>query len=166
MAPPLARGANTLLRTPQGEEPSSVRVELAWAGVPPEPVVLTAVACDSSGRSLSPAHHISYDSPSSGDDGSRYELAMDLAATPADLASVFFLLSVDRSTVHGLASVTATLRDESGAELARYPIADLPATAGLVVVEVYRRSGQWKVRAIGQGHSDGRSGLLRSFGLA
>jgi stress response protein SCP2 len=166
MAPPLVRGANTPLRTPQGEAPMGVRVELAWVGSPSLPVVLTAVACGESGRALGPTSHISYDGPTSDQRGRRFELAMDLSATPPDVVSVFFLLSVDQATVQGLTSVTATLRDENGAELARYPVEDLPATAGLVVVEVYRRSGQWKVRAIGQGHTDGRRGALRSFGLA
>ena len=39
-----------------------------------------------------------------------------------------------------------------------------PETA-LVVVEVYRRGGAWKVRAVGQGYANGLAGIATDFGV-
>ena len=39
-----------------------------------------------------------------------------------------------------------------------------PQTVALLV-EVYRRAGAWRVRAVGQGYADGLAGLARDFGV-
>jgi len=35
----------------------------------------------------------------------------------------------------------------------------------LVCLEIYRRDGNWRLRAIGQGYADGLAGLARNFGV-
>jgi len=35
----------------------------------------------------------------------------------------------------------------------------------LVCLEIYRRDGNWRLRAIGQGYADGLAGLARDFGV-
>jgi len=35
----------------------------------------------------------------------------------------------------------------------------------LVCLEIYRRDGTWRLRAIGQGYADGLAGLARNFGV-
>jgi stress response protein SCP2 len=35
----------------------------------------------------------------------------------------------------------------------------------LVCAEMYRRNAQWRLRAVGQGYSDGLAGLARDFGV-
>ena len=35
----------------------------------------------------------------------------------------------------------------------------------LVCLEIYRRDGAWRLRAVGQGYADGLAGLARDFGV-
>ena len=35
----------------------------------------------------------------------------------------------------------------------------------LVCLEIYRRDGTWRLRAVGQGYDDGLAGLARDFGV-
>jgi stress response protein SCP2 len=91
---------------------------------------------------------------------------MDLHTVPEDCPHVAFALATEGPSLRQLRGLTATVRTEQGEELARYVVEDIPDSPGLVVAEVYRRSDQWKVRAIGQGLAEGYTGLLRSFALA
>ena len=164
MTTTLVRGANAPLRTAAQPAPAQVRVELAWhgAGVP---AALTAVACDARGQALSAAHQVTWERPTSVAGLARFELLVDLATTPEDVVSVALALEVAGPGVRSLTGLTATVRTGAGEPLAAYPVADLPDAPGVLVTEVYRRSGQWKVRAVGQGLPQGRAGLLRSMGL-
>jgi len=53
----------------------------------------------------------------------------------------------------------------SGALSATFTPGSLTTETALVLCEVYRRDGAWKVRAVGQGYSDGLAGLARDFGV-
>jgi hypothetical protein len=166
MAAVLVRGANAPLVV-DGQPVPRVRVEVAWAASnPAQDVTLLAVACDARGQALSPAHQSTFRSPTTTGDLARFELSMDLSTVPADCLSVAFAVSTDGPSVRRLGALTVTLRTERGDELARYVVEDIPDWPALVVAEVYRRSDQWKVRAIGHGLADGHPGLLRSFALA
>jgi len=35
----------------------------------------------------------------------------------------------------------------------------------LVCLEIYRRDGAWRLRAVGQGYDDGLAGLARDYGV-
>jgi stress response protein SCP2 len=37
--------------------------------------------------------------------------------------------------------------------------------AALVCLEIYRRDGTWRLRAVGQGYDDGLARLARDFGI-
>ncbi len=53
----------------------------------------------------------------------------------------------------------------TGPTLAFAP-AQLETVSAAVLVEVYRRAGSWKVRAVGQGWATGLAGLATDFGIA
>ncbi|MGW7603414.1 CAP domain-containing protein [Streptomyces antimycoticus] len=55
--------------------------------------------------------------------------------------------------------------DERGARLARFAPPRPSAETVLLLAEIYRRGGGWKVRAIGQGYADGLAGVARDFGV-
>ncbi|MGY1619064.1 TerD family protein [Geodermatophilus sp. SYSU D00691] len=161
----LIRGANAPLRA-DGQPVPRVRVEIAWQRIHAgRDAVLLAVACDLRGQAISPAHHVTFRAPTAIGSTARFEIFMDLEAVPATGAQVSFALATESGSVQQLGAVTATVRTEDGQELARYAVEDSPDWPALVVAEVYRRSGQWKVRAIGHGLADGYAGLLRSFAL-
>jgi len=51
-------------------------------------------------------------------------------------------------------------------ELARYDLTeDASVETAMVFGEVYRHSGEWKFRAIGQGYASGLAGIARDFGV-
>ena len=54
----------------------------------------------------------------------------------------------------------------SNAEIIRYDLSeDFSVETSLVVGELYRRNGEWKFKAIGQGYKDGLVALLRAHGI-
>ncbi|MGW3624673.1 TerD family protein [Streptomyces sp. NPDC000880] len=59
--------------------------------------------------------------------------------------------------------LAVTGQDEAG--LASFTITGLDAETALVAVELYRRQGAWKVRAVGQGYAGGLAELLADQGL-
>lgn len=52
-----------------------------------------------------------------------------------------------------------------GQEVARFTPSGLTSETVAQLAEVYRRNGQWKLRAIGAGYADGLAGLVRDFGV-
>lgn len=53
-----------------------------------------------------------------------------------------------------------------GTELVNYTVTGLDAEAAVIALELYRRQGAWKVRAIGQGYAGGLAELLTDQGLS
>ncbi|MGW5443481.1 CAP domain-containing protein [Streptomyces asiaticus] len=58
-----------------------------------------------------------------------------------------------------------SLLDERGSPLARFAPPRPSQETVLLLAEIYRRGGGWKVRAIGQGYADGLAGVARDFGV-
>ncbi|MFI2369518.1 TerD family protein [Streptomyces sp. NPDC018833] len=55
---------------------------------------------------------------------------------------------------------------EDGDDIASFTVTGLDTETALVAVEVYRRQGAWKIRAVGQGYEGGLADLLADQGLA
>jgi len=165
-APSLVRGANAPLRSATQGTPPRVRLEVSWQGATWPSTTLTAVACDARGHALGSDHHITFERPSVDGQRSRFEVLMELDDTPESVVSVSFALGLEGGSVRQLPDLVATVQTEAGEPLARYAVQEVPDAACLLVTEVYRRSGQWKVRALGQGLADGRAALMRAVGLA
>ncbi|GAA3238720.1 hypothetical protein GCM10020256_59260 [Streptomyces thermocoprophilus] len=53
-----------------------------------------------------------------------------------------------------------------GTEVATFTLTGLDAESAVVALELYRRQGAWKVRAVGQGYAGGLAELLTDQGLA
>ncbi|MFI7000828.1 TerD family protein [Nocardia sp. NPDC050175] len=97
---------------------------------------------------------------------------VDLAAIPAHIAKVVFVVSIYDADVRGqsFGQVTAAfirvVNSMSGAELARYDLSENAATeTAMIFGELYRRGAEWKFRAIGQGYDSGLDGIARDFGV-
>ncbi|WP_037605072.1 TerD family protein [Streptacidiphilus rugosus] len=68
--------------------------------------------------------------------------------------------------VSGLQLLLFDIAGGPGAQaLARFDIVDARGVAALLCGELYRRSGGWKFRAIGQGYASGLVGLALDFGV-
>ncbi|MEU2227756.1 TerD family protein [Streptomyces sp. NPDC018347] len=94
-------------------------------------------------------------------------VTVDTAAVPPEIEKIVVTASpdADGQTFQGI-EPTATIRDaDGGAVLATFTPPRLGAETALVVVEIYRRGGQWKARAVGQGYADGLAGIATDFGV-
>ncbi len=55
---------------------------------------------------------------------------------------------------------------DNGTEIARYDLTEDASTeTAMIFGEVYRHSGEWKFRAVGQGYNGGLGPLARNFGV-
>ncbi|MGW3340439.1 TerD family protein [Streptomyces sp. NPDC001009] len=94
-------------------------------------------------------------------------ITVDTAAVPPDIEKIVVTASPDAAgqTFQGI-EPTATIRDaDGGAVVASFTPPGLGAETALVVVEIYRRNGQWKARAVGQGYANGLAGIATDFGV-
>ncbi|WP_330174661.1 CAP domain-containing protein [Streptomyces sp. NBC_01498] len=79
-----------------------------------------------------------------------------VVVSPADPAVPLGRLPVPALSVTGSA----------GRSLARFTPPRPTHETVLLLAEVYRRGGGWKLRALGQGYADGLAGIARDFGIA
>ncbi|MFD5186265.1 TerD family protein [Streptomyces sp. NPDC058372] len=94
-------------------------------------------------------------------------IVVDTASVPAQIEKIVVTASPDAAgqTFQGI-EPTATIRGGDGQALATFTPPQLGAETALVVVEVYRRNGAWKARAVGQGYADGLAGIATDFGVS
>ncbi|MER5221145.1 TerD family protein [Streptomyces flaveus] len=99
-----------------------------------------------------------------------HRLAFDLDALTEAVHRVSVLLALP-SGVGGpvqfgsVAAPFVAVTGLDGSEIASYTITGLDAEAAVVALELYRRQGAWKVRAVGQGYAGGLAELLADQGL-
>ncbi|MEC3993450.1 TerD family protein [Actinacidiphila sp. DG2A-62] len=94
-----------------------------------------------------------------------HRLAVDLGAMPERVHRVHVLLALPPGrpgpAVFGAAPVPRlAVTTPDGAEAAGYAIGGLGAETALLALELYRRQGGWRVRAVGQGYEGGLPALL------
>ncbi|GGW32965.1 TerD family protein [Streptomyces xantholiticus] len=97
--------------------------------------------------------------------------AVDLAAVPAEVQQVNVLLALPEGTggpdrFGATAAPFLAVSGQDGSEVASFTITGLDSETALVAVELYRRQGAWKVRAVGQGYAGGLAQLLSDQGMA
>ncbi|MFF0081707.1 TerD family protein [Streptomyces canus] len=98
-----------------------------------------------------------------------HRLAVDLGAMPEAVHRVHVLLALPSAggpvRFGAVASPFVAVTGLDGTELAGYTITGLDAESAVVALELYRRQGAWKVRAVGQGYAGGLTELLTDQGL-
>ncbi|MEU2229988.1 TerD family protein [Streptomyces vietnamensis] len=96
-----------------------------------------------------------------------HRLAVDLEAVPGTVHRVSVLLALTGGAARfgALAAPFVAVTGPDGTEIASYTITGLDRESALVALELYRRQGAWKVRAMGQGYEGGLAALLGDQGL-
>ncbi|AZM52627.1 export associated protein [Streptomyces sp. WAC 01529] len=99
-----------------------------------------------------------------------HRLAVDLGALPGTVHRVSVLLALPTGgagpvSFRALAAPFVAVTGLDGTEIAGYTITDLDAESAVVALELYRRQGAWKVRAVGQGYAGGLAEMLTDQGL-
>ncbi|MFJ7207319.1 TerD family protein [Streptomyces sp. NPDC098789] len=99
----------------------------------------------------------------------RHAFEVDLDAVPAVVHRIGIVLALPQGGPTRFGAVAApyvAVAAPDGAELAGYTLTGLDAETAVIAVELYRRQGAWKVRAVGQGYADGLPALLADHGLS
>ncbi|MGW0665320.1 TerD family protein [Streptodolium elevatio] len=156
----IVKGANAPVPT----QPCRVTV-----GAPGAPIDVSAVLLGSDGKVRSDDDLVFYNHPRQ--DGvavAGRTVQIDLPSLPADVDRIAVVASVDpdKPIEHFDANTTPGAVLESGVvHVAFAPPAFADRETVAVVMEVYRRAGAWKVRAVGQGWASGLAGLATDFGV-
>lgn len=99
------------------------------------------------------------------DTGAEARMAVDLEALDADVATVALVASIEHGVFGSLKNLHLLILDGTGADLARFDITTATSETALHFGEVYRRQGQWRFRAVGQGWDSGLAGIATDFGI-
>ncbi|MFF2023879.1 TerD family protein [Streptomyces sp. NPDC058171] len=169
----MAKGTNAVVPT------TAVRVELEWGAGPGAPRVDSVALLLVGGRVRGDADVIRPGRPDDPGAAVRYEdgrggngrvtatLAVDLARVDDAVERIVLAVSTVSGTFGQVSRPGVRVLDAArGAELARFDCTDLTVETSLVLGELYRRGGNWKFRAVGQGYGEGRRALAEDFGVA
>ncbi|MEU3515760.1 TerD family protein [Streptomyces sp. NPDC006654] len=99
-----------------------------------------------------------------------HRIAVDLDALPEAVHRLGVLIALPATPggpprFGAVPAPRASVTGLDGTEIAAYTLVGLDAESAVVVLEVYRRQGAWKVRAVGQGYADGLTALLTDHGV-
>ncbi|WAM19475.1 TerD family protein [Rhodococcus sp. JS3073] len=170
--PMLSKGQNLSLPA----EVEQIDVVLGWTESEVE-VDASALLLNSGGKVRSDEDFVFYNHPESTDgsirflgtsgteEGAQARIAIDLSAVPEDVHTVALVGSVAEGRFGDLGKLALRVVDGAGYTLAEYVTADATTESAFVFGEVYRRGGQWKIRAVGQGWESGLAGLATDFGV-
>jgi stress response protein SCP2 len=157
----LGKGQNAPLTTPS----VVLTVEVA------APADLSALLVTSAGTVRSDADFVFYNQPTG--PGVRllhgpWRLEVDLADVPTDVEQIRAVVTLDDATARfgALLPPLARVLDGTGTELFRYAVEGLSTESVVIVLELYRRAGAWKIRAVGQGYAGGFADLVTDHGVS
>lgn len=142
-------------------------------------VVPSAILCDANGKAIAPDSLIFFNQIQSGDgsvnyvsDGDKEQIEVAIAEVPESVAKIVFVVYIDPDVrkpgnFSSVREAYVRISDPAGTELTRFDVPNDPnvAITAMVFGELYRHSGGWKFRAIGQGYSTGLSGVAKDFGV-
>lgn len=138
------------------------------------PADLSALLVTEQGKVRTDADFVFYNQPSGpgvdlrpGPAGQPASLAVSLPAVPADIDQIRAVITLDdaNSNFGRFAPPTAIVSDAAGNQLFTYQIEGLNAESIVIALELYRRQGSWKVRAVGQGYAGGFAALVTDHGV-
>ncbi|MBH5336081.1 TerD family protein [Streptomyces pactum] len=147
----------------------------------------SALVLGADGRVLSDGHFVFFNNPACPDNAVRHtgdnrtgegegddeQIAVDFDLLPPEAEAVVFVVSIHDE--HGTPAHTfGRVRDAyirvvhvaAGMELCRYELTeDSQDETAMVFGQLYRRDGEWKFRAIGQGYASGLAGIAKDYGV-
>ena len=129
-------------------------------GAQPE-VDLVALLLDARAQVRADADFVYYNAPHHPTGAAKVQgqvLTLDLRRLPADVERVMVAANSDRE----LDGLNVLVESDEAFSFAPLSLAGLPTA---VLVEVYRRAGGWRIRAVGQGWAAGLAGLVREYGI-
>lgn len=138
------------------------------------PADLSALLVTERGKVRTDADFVFYNQPIGpgvnlvpGAAGQAASLSITLSALPADIDQIRAVITLDdaNTSFGAFAPPTAIVSDANGNRLYEYRIDGLDRESIVIALEVYRRQGAWKVRAVGQGYAGGFAALVTDHGV-
>ncbi|AIA05922.1 hypothetical protein DC74_5462 [Streptomyces noursei] len=174
----MIKGSNVALAT-LSENVGSVIVSLGWGSPTGEgDADVSVLLLDANGKVRTDADFYFYNNPVAADgsvqllgktptaDGNEDRISFDLTAVPDGVDRIVIAASRYGEARFGeLEEVRLSLVDGAGEALLRFLIEDVDAVSAIIFGELYRRAGEWKFRAVGQGYDAGLAGLAMDFGV-
>lgn len=97
---------------------------------------------------------------------------VNMETVPADVEKIAFVVTIHEAETRkqnfGMVSnaYIRIVNDSNGTEIARFDLSeDYSTETAMIFGEIYRHSGEWKFKAIGQGSNGGLGPLARNFGV-
>jgi len=155
---------------------ASIRAVVGWRTGPGVPDVdASALLLGADRKVRGDADFIFYNQPAHPSGAVRHEgkradadsMYVDVTRLPAEVDRVLIGASAEGGTFGRVPGLHLLVFDgASGAELARFDITDASTETAYLFGELYRRGGQWKLRAVGQGYDSGLRGFATDFGVS
>lgn len=157
----LTQGANAAV--PDGPLTVTIGFEHRSAGLD---IDISAYLLDAAGRVRGDGDMIFYNQRASPEGAVRLDPAagrftIEPGRIAAEIERIAFCVVVDGGRAATLGAIELAV---AGGPSFRKNVADA-AEAAIIVAELYRRQGLWKLRAVGQGFAGGLAPLARSFGI-
>ncbi|OPG08354.1 hypothetical protein B1R27_10245 [Streptomyces sp. GKU 895] len=162
----IVKGANTPVPT------GPLRVAVCRRKVPGTPVVdVSALLLDATGKVRGDADLVFHNQPAhpsgavrhlgTGDGGDQLAewLELDLPRVEPAVQRVLVAASCDGGTFGAVPGLALQTVAGDGTIVAHYDVTDAAGERAFVLGEFYRRNGEWKFRAVGQGWESGLAGL-------
>lgn len=157
---------------------SQVHAVISWTAAPGAPDVdASALLLTAAGKVRSDGDFVFYNQPAHTSGAVRHTgrttagpltsdtLTVDLDALVAEVDRVVLGASAEGGTFGQVPNLSLSVTDRQGRELLRFAITEAAEETAFLFGEFYRRQGQWKLRAVGQGYDSGLAGLATDFGI-
>ncbi len=112
------------------------------------------------------------DERTGGSEGDDEAIKVDLANVPQDVQSIAVTVTIHDAEVlnqnFGMVSnaFVRIVDEDAGIEVCRYDLSeDYSIETAIIFAELYRKTGEWKFRAVGQGYRGGLGALCNQYGV-
>ena len=158
----------------------ALTIAFTWAPTPGRDIDADASAylLTASNKVRGDADMIFYNQPEGGSGGIKFiatggqgAFEVDLARLPGDIERIVFCVTIHEAkaksqTLALLDGAAITVAPSGGAASLRFaPTLAGASESAMTFGELYRRNGQWKFRAVGQGYASGLAGIARDYGV-
>jgi stress response protein SCP2 len=100
-------------------------------------------------------------------DGKRWDaVRVTPSVAPSHVVSFHITLSGEHDGIGRIEGLTASVVDKERLPVATIDLAGLSAEGSAILLEIYRRAGTWKLRAVCQGWTGGLAAIVNHFGIA
>ncbi len=106
-------------------------------------------------------------------DGDDESVKIDLSKVPAEIQKIAITVTIHDGESRGQNfgqvqnAFIRILNDQSNTEIVRFDLnEDYSTETAMIFGELYRHSGEWKFRAVGQGYAGGLGAMCRQFGIS